>query len=60
MKVEFDRKDFKTAQDFIHNGELVTLMNEQGLTFGAMAWILDTLFKAESEMEARLIESEAE
>jgi hypothetical protein len=58
MEIAFDRKDFEKAKEFIHGGDLVPLMNKKCLPIGAMAWILDSLFKAESEMEENFKEIE--
>ena len=56
MEIAFDKKDFEKAKEFIHGGKLVPLMNKEMLSIGAMAWILDVLFKAEDEMEKKFSE----
>lgn len=45
MIFEIDKEDLQQAEDFAKSGELVQLMNEEGLSFGAMALVLDAIFE---------------
>ena len=53
MMFEIDRKDLQEADDFVHSGVLVKLMNAEGLSFGAMALILDAIFEKIDEVEEK-------
>ena len=53
MHIMIDKKDLEQAFDFINSGGLVMMMNEQGLSIGAMSLILDSIFKGLSEVEKR-------
>lgn len=56
MNFEISREDFRQAKDFIESGELVKLMGVEGLSFGAMALILDALFKQVESLEEKFNE----
>ena len=45
MMFEIDKQDLQQTEDFAKSGALVELMNEEGLSFGAMALILDAIFE---------------
>lgn len=56
MMFEIDRKDLQEADDFAHSGVLVELMNAEGLSFGAMALILDAIFEKIDEVKEKFDE----
>lgn len=43
MEVSVTKKDLYDIKDFVVNGGLVQLMNDYGLSFGAMAFIMQML-----------------
>ena len=45
MMFEINKQDLQQAEDFAKSGNLVELMNEEGLSFGAMALVLDAIFE---------------
>lgn len=45
MMFEINKQDLQQTEDFAKSGELVELMNEEGLSFGAMALVLDAIFE---------------
>jgi hypothetical protein len=45
MMFEIDKEDLQQAENFAKSSELVELMNEEGLSFGAMALVLDAIFE---------------
>ena len=53
MTLMFGRKDLEEVKEFIESGAFVEFMNEEGLSFNAMAWILNTLI-----LEAEKIDKE--
>ena len=56
MMFEIYKKDLQQADDFAKSSELVELMNEEGLSFGAMALILDAIFEKIDEVKEKLDE----
>lgn len=53
MEIMINKKDLEQAREFVESGALVSLMNEEGLSMGAMAIVLDSLFKGFDGLEAR-------
>lgn len=43
MEVSITKKDLYDIKDFMANGGLVQLMNDYGLSFGAMAFVMQML-----------------
>ena len=43
MEIVVTRQDIKEINDFIERGPLVQLMNDKGMSFGAMALILTAI-----------------
>lgn len=53
MEIMIDKKDLEQAREFVESGALVSLMNEEGLSMGVMAIVLDSLFKGFDGLETR-------
>lgn len=59
MEVSIDREDLQDLQRLmIENGDLFDLMNEKGLSFGAIAFVFQTLINAINEAQRELDEDE--
>lgn len=56
MMFEINKKDLQQAENFAKSGELVELMNEEGLSFGAMALVLDAIFEKIDEVKEKFDE----
>jgi hypothetical protein len=53
MMFEIDKEDLQQAENFAKSSELVELMNEEGLSFGAMALVLDAIFEKIDEVKEK-------
>ena len=53
MMFEINKEDLKQAEDFAKSSELVELMNEEGLSFGAMALVLDAIFEKVDDVKEK-------
>ena len=58
MMFEIDKEDLQQAEDFAKSGELVELMNEEGLSFGAMALVLEAIFEKVDEVKEKFKDEE--
>ena len=56
MMFEIDKGDLQQAENFAKSSELVELMNEEGLSFGAMALVLDAIFEKIDEVKEKFDE----
>ena len=56
MMFEINKEDLQQAENFAKSGELVELMNEEGLSFGAMALVLDAIFEKIDEVKEKFDE----
>jgi hypothetical protein len=56
MMFEIDKEDLQQAENFAKSSELVELMNEEGLSFGAMALVLDAIFEKVDEVKEKFDE----
>jgi hypothetical protein len=56
MMFEIDKEDLQQAENFAKSSELVELMNEEGLSFGAMALVLDAIFEKIDEVKEKFDE----
>lgn len=54
MQFEIDKTDLQQVEKFATSGELVNFMNKEGLSFGAMALILDAIFEKVDEVKEKL------
>ena len=46
MTVEVTKKDLDDIMNFLENGNLVQQMNDKGLSFSAMAFVLESIHSA--------------
>lgn len=58
MEIVVTREDIKEINDFIEGGFLVQLMNDKGMSFGAMALILTSINNTCEEIMKKLEEEE--
>ena len=58
MEIIVTREDIKEINDFIERGSLVQLMNDRGMSFGAMALILTSINNTCEEIMKKLEEEE--
>ncbi len=58
MEILITKEDIKQINDFIERGSLVQLMNDRGMSFGAMALILTSIDNACEEIMKKLEEEE--
>ena len=58
MEIVVTRQDIKEINDFIERGSLVQLMNDRGMSFGAMALILTSINNTCEEIMKKLEEEE--
>ena len=59
MEVSIDREDLQDLQRLmIENGDLFDLMNEKGLSFGAIAFLFQTMINAINEAQREIDEDE--
>lgn len=53
MQFEIDKTDLQQVEKFATSGELVSFMNKEGLSFGAMALVLDAIFEKVDEVKEK-------
>jgi hypothetical protein len=56
MHILIDEEDLNEAEEFVKSGELVTLMNDWGLSINSMGIILNTLFTGFDDLREKLKE----
>ena len=54
MQFEIDKTDLQQVEKFATSNRLVDFMNKEGLSFGAMALVLDAIFEKIDEIKEKL------
>lgn len=53
MQFEIDKTDLQQVEKFATSSGLVDFMNKEGLSFGAMALVLDAIFEKVDEVKEK-------
>ena len=54
MQIFINKADLAKAEEFVRSGDLVDLMNKQGLSINSMAIILNLLFEGFDKLKIQL------
>ena len=57
FEISITREDIAQVRDFFEDSEVVDLMNDAGLSFPAMAFVLQKIYDACNEVEEQLGET---